>query len=106
MRWSQLCAAISSFSLLAACLAPVGDAGTPEDVESAPGALVENSPCTRACRAAAAGLCNWQDQCDPEEWPPLACCAGLFITCEAAEKAYDYQAYGLEWCYRDCENLH
>ncbi len=105
MRWSHVTAAFSSFSLLAACLAPVGDASSREDVETARAPIVEGSACALACRAAAAGQCDWQSQCDPNEWPPLAACAGRFITCDAAENAYDRGAYGLEWCYRDCENL-
>src|SRR5689334_22121237 len=101
MRWIRAMAGLLSFSCFAACLVPVTD-----EVATERAPIVDGTACARSCRAASTDECDWQSQCDPNEWPPIACCAGRFITCLAAEHAHNDGAWGLEWCYRDCENLH
>lgn len=76
-----------------------------EPVAEAPQQVVEG-PCATACRQIIAGICDWQSPCSGEGFPYVPVCDGQPISCSAAEvAAAEPNAYGLEFCYRECEGL-
>src|SRR5262249_1087806 len=84
-----------------ACLAATDEDDPVADAASA----VHPGPCTTACYAVATGACDWSEQCGDGEWPPIAACEGLLLTCDEAEHAALATINGVEYCYRGCENF-
>lgn len=63
------------------------------------------TPCATACEAVASGACDWSEQCS-DGWPNLAFCEGIGLGCDAAEHAALGTRASMEYCWRDCQNLH
>jgi len=91
--------------LLCSCLAGPDDDADDEAVAVASAPFV-NGPCANACASVISGVCDWIGQCTDGDWPFIAVCGERALTCATAEiAALEGGVFGLEYCYRDCENL-
>src|SRR4051812_10088270 len=84
----------------------VGEAEAEVTRKPGPQEQVHQGRCGDACWMVAIGACDWKSDCYYEVYgPPIVICAGVNLYCDAAQEAAEDGASGMEYCWRDCENL-